>query len=312
MELSIVVPVYNEVDNIDLFASEVIEALEELETNFEVIFCLDPSDDGTESKIAKLNQSDSRFKLIRFSRRFGQPAAIMAGLNFSIGEAVVVMDVDLQDPPTLLPELIQKWKLGHKLVLAERIARSGEPYSKRMISNLGYRFLNRFSEVPIPRNTGDFRLMDREIVNTLLTYKETNTFLRGLIAQVGYEAVVVTFNRPTRVQGHTKYNKWFGSLKIGFDGIVGYSKILLKISAIFGVLISTTSILAAFGIIIARLNGVNLPLGFSSLVVLIALLGGTILISLGILGLYIGRILDEVKDRPKYIVEYSLGIERLK
>lgn len=209
--LSIVSPVYNELGNIGPFVEQVSAEMEKTDVDFEIIFCVDPSTDGTESLIRELHKVNPRVKMLRFSRRFGQPSATLAGLHLATGDAVVVMDVDLQDPPSVLPEMIREWQLGSPIVLAKRRSRTGEPVSKKWISSVGYSFLNKFAEVPIPADTGDFRLLDRHVVDELKAFPETNSFLRGLVAMVGFDTTTVEFDRPERFEGTTKYNRWIGS-----------------------------------------------------------------------------------------------------
>jgi dolichol-phosphate mannosyltransferase len=203
--------------------------------------------------------------------------------------------------------MLNAWENGSKLVLAERRTRVGEPATKKFISNLGYKFLNRFSEVPIPKNTGDFRLMDRKIVDHLAKFPEYNGFLRGLVSLVGFEPKIIYFDRVERYAGTTKYNKWVGSLRIAFNGVIGYSTALLKISTLIGIIFSIGAVIGGLSYGVAKVLGVDFPTGNPTLVVSIYLLGGLILLSIGILGLYIGRIYEEVKGRPRYIVDEYLG-----
>ncbi len=308
-KLSIVTPVFNEIGNLPEFIDRISEALSPFEANlsWELLFCVDPSTDGTEAFIEEKSRENNRIKMIRFSRRFGQPTATLAGIHFSSGDAVVVIDADLQDPPEVIAEMLPLWIHGAKIVLARRRTRTGEPAIKKLVSSLGYKFLNRFAEVPIPENTGDFRLMDRQVVNELKKFPEGNSFLRGLIALVGFETVTVEFDRPERFAGATKYNQWFGSLKIGFNGVVGYSTALLKLSTVLGTVSSLFAVAIAIGYAIAKVIGVEFPIGNPTVVVAVLLMGGLNLLSLGVIGLYVSRIYEEVKGRPKYIVERTVG-----
>ncbi|MSW98089.1 MAG: glycosyltransferase, partial [Actinobacteria bacterium] len=254
-KLSIVTPVFNERDNIPEFVRRLTLALKASPVTYEIIFAVDPSTDGTEELIRTLHKKDRRIKMLRFSRRFGQPAATMAGISLATGDGVLVIDVDLQDPPEVVPEMVKSWLAGSKLVLAQRRSRVGEPVTKKIISRIGYSFLNRFSDVPIPADTGDFRLMDRQVVNELKRFPESNAFLRGLIALVGFESHTVEFDRPERFSGKTKYNKFFGSLRIGFNGIVGYSTALLSLSTYVGFFMALAAVLAAIVYGIAKIAG---------------------------------------------------------
>ena len=308
--VSIVTPVYNEVDNIRPFVDQMGAALSESGCEWEIIFVADPCTDGTVELIQELGATDPRIKLVELTRRFGQPTATLAGLDFACGDAVIVMDVDLQDPPSAAAEMIRRWEQGAVLVLGQRSTRTGEPLVKKAVARSGYAFLSRFSEVPIPENTGDFRLMDRSVVQKVQMFPETHGFLRGLVALVGYEPEVVYFDRPARHSGHTKYNKWLGSVKIGFNGIVGFSTALLNMATLLGLVSAVLAVLTAIGYLIATLAGAPFPIGNPTIVILLLLLGGMILVSLGILGLYVGRIYDEVKRRPRYLVRGTVNLER--
>jgi glycosyltransferase involved in cell wall biosynthesis len=310
--ISIVCPVFNEVSNLKKFVDEVFSVVDKLPYNVEIIFAVDPSTDGTESLIRDLHKADQRIKMIRFSRRFGQPAATLAGLEHASGEAAIVMDVDLQDPPKVIPQMIGLWESGSPIVLAQRRTRNGEPKLKEVVSHFGYKFLNKFSEVAIPPNTGDFRLLDRKVLENLKSFPEANAFLRGLVALVGFESEFVYFDRPERFAGTTKYNKWVGSLKIGFNGIVGYSTTLLSLSIIGGAIFSVLAFLIAISYGMAKLLGAHFPIGNPTIVVSTLFLGGLNLLSIGILGMYIGRIYEEVKLRPRFIVQEYLGFGKIK
>jgi dolichol-phosphate mannosyltransferase len=308
-KLSIVTPVYNEIESIAEFSQRVEEAMAQWseQIQWELLFCVDPSSDGTEEFIESLHIRDPRFKMVRFSRRFGQPIATMAGIELAQGDAVVVIDADLQDPPEVITKLIQEWISGAKIVLAKRKSRTGEPAIKKIVARSGYAFLNKFAEVPIPENTGDFRLLDRQVVNELLKYRETNSFLRGLVSLVGFQTKTVEFDRPERFAGKTKYNAWLGSLKIGFNGVVGFSTALLSLSTILGFASSLLSLLIGAGYGLAKVAGFDFPIGNPTIVVSVLFMGGMNLLTMGILGLYVGRIYDEVKQRPRFVIERKLG-----
>lgn len=309
LELSVVVPVYKEEDNVSEFVRRVVPILSAITAQFEIIFAMDPSPDKTEAVLSDLHRKDPRVKLLKFSRRFGQPMATLAGLTYSTGKAVIVMDVDLQDPPELVPELVARWKQGYDVVYAQRINRQGETLIKRVVSYLGYKLINRIAEVEIPPHTGDFRLMSRRVVNHLIELKETHGFLRGMVALVGFRQAAVQFERPARFSGSGHYNRFLGSLRIGMNGVVCFSNYLLGLSSLMGFLIALGSFLLAFAYGIAKLLGVPFPLGNPTIVVLVLFLGGVQLISVGVLGEYIGRIYDEVKGRPRFIVDRKEGFE---
>ena len=308
--VSVVTPVYNEVDNIRPFVEEIDAALAEVGCEWEIVFVVDPCTDGTIELIRSLGAVDPRIKLVELTRRFGQPTATLAGLDFACGDAVIVMDVDLQDPPRVATEMVQRWHQGAKLVLGQRSTRTGEPLMKKAVARSGYAFLSRFSEVPIPENTGDFRLMDRSVVQRVQMFPETHGFLRGLVALVGYQPEVVYFDRPARHSGQTKYNRWLGSVRIGLNGVVGFSTALLNLATLTGVLSAALAALTAMGYFVATLVGFPFPIGNPTIVILLLLLGGLILMSLGILGMYVGRIYDEVKRRPRYIVRSTMNMRR--
>jgi dolichol-phosphate mannosyltransferase len=275
--------------------------------DYEVIFALDPSPDRTEEVILEARAEDPRIKLLRFSRRFGQPMATLAGLQYSAGEAVVVMDVDLQDPPELLGEMVAKWRAGYDVVLPQRRQRTGEPWVKRLVAATGYKVINKIADVRIPPNTGDFRLMSRRVVAEVTRLKETHGFLRGMVAVVGFKQALIPFDRPARFAGETNYNRFLGSLRIGFNGIFCFSTYALTLSTWLGFLVSGGAFLLMGIYLFYKLMDWPIAWGNPTLVILISFLGGIQLISIGILGEYIGRIYEEVRARPKFIVERAEG-----
>ena len=310
VELSIVVPVYNEVGNITEFLARVIPILVENVETYEIIFSVDPSTDGTEDLIEKAHNLNPNIKMIKFSRRFGQPTATLAGLDFCTGRAALVMDVDLQDPPELIPELLTKWKEGFAVVYGKRRHRDGETWLKKFTSKVGYGLIDRFGDVKIPRDTGDFRLIDRIVIDELKRFPETHGFLRGLVALVGYKQTEVIFDRPARHSGKGNYNRFFGSFKIGLNGIIGFSSALLNLSTVLGFFAAITSFILGVSYVVLQLFGQPFPVGNPSVVAVVLFVGGLQLICLGIIGQYIGRIYDEVKQRPRYIVAQSFGVNK--
>ncbi len=309
MQLSIVVPVFKEEKNVPEFLRRLQPILAPLTEDYEIIFSLDPSPDRTEEVILEKRAADDRIKLLRFSRRFGQPMAILAGLEYSRGDAVIVMDVDLQDPPELVAEVVTKWREGYDVVLPQRRQRTGEPWLKQLVSHVGYRVINRIADVQIPPNTGDFRLMSRRVVNEVLRLRETHGFLRGMVAVVGFKQCLLPFDRPPRHSGDTHYNRFFGSLRIGFNGIFCFSTYALQLSTMLGFVIAGFSFLLMAIYLFYKFMGWQILWGNPTLVILISFLGGIQLISVGILGEYIGRIYEEVRGRPRYILERSAGFE---
>ncbi|PAW77924.1 MAG: glycosyl transferase [Opitutia bacterium Tous-C8FEB] len=307
MLLSLVVPVYREEKNVPEFLRRVRPILGAITEDYEVIFALDPSPDRTEEVILEARAEDPRVKLLRFSRRFGQPMATLAGLQYSAGEAVVVMDVDLQDPPELLGEMVAKWRAGYDVVLPQRRQRTGEPWVKRLVAATGYKVINKIADVRIPPNTGDFRLMSRRVVAEVTRLKETHGFLRGMVAVVGFKQALIPFDRPARFAGETNYNRFLGSLRIGFNGIFCFSTYALTLSTWLGFLVSGGAFLLMGIYLFYKLMNWPIAWGNPTLVILISFLGGIQLISIGILGEYIGRIYEEVRARPKFIVERAEG-----
>ena len=278
--------------------------LEKLKCPYEIIFCLDPSPDNTEQVIIDEIGQNENIRLIKFSRRFGQPAATMAGIHFSKGDICVVIDVDLQDPPELIEPMLEKWREGFKVVYAKRRSRKGETFLKTWISHVGYRVINRISDVSIPSDTGDFRLMDRRVVDEIKSLNESHGFLRGMVAFVGFKQTYVEYDRDERAAGTSSYNRYLGSMRIALNGIVGFSIRPLQVASLLGGLIAAGAFLLGFWILVEKLIlHVELTPGLTWTIVLITFLSGVQLLSLGIMGEYVGRIYEEVKRRPLYIVE---------
>ncbi len=305
--LSIIVPVYNEERNIHEFLRRLLPLVTQFTDEYEVIFSADPSSDRTEEIILSHRGKDPRIKLLKFSRRFGQPMATLAGMEYSRGEAVIVMDVDMQDPPELITEMVAKWREGYDVVLPQRRERTGEPWLKRLVAAVGYKIINKVANVQIPPNTGDFRLMSRRVVDEVVRLKESHGFLRGMVAVVGFRQCLLPFDRPARFAGKTKYNRFLGSLRIGFNGIFCFSTYALTLSTIAGFAIAGISFLIALAYLIMKLAGFPFPIGNPTVVILILFMGGIQLISVGILGEYIGRIYEDVRARPRFIVDHAEG-----
>ena len=308
--LSIIAPAYNEEENIPVFLARLQEILPAVTEDYEIIFALDPSRDRSEELIEAAHAKDPRIKLLRFSRRFGQPSAIWAGLHFSTGDAVIPMDCDMQDPPEIIPEMIREWQKGYKVVIPQRRTRDGENALKRAFAYTAYWFINKTASVPIPRNAGDFRLMDRVVVDQLMRLNERHGFLRGLTAVVGFKTTLLPFDRQARHGGKTKYLPITGGIGIGFNGVLSFSNFLLNTITALGVFLSFMSVLAAIVLVFVKLfNFYEFATGVATIGVIVLFLGGAQLLALGVIGAYISRIYDEVKMRPKFIVEKSLGID---
>jgi len=311
IEISVIVPIWNDKENILSFLSSVEPHLKISAKQYEIIFCVDPSDDGTESALVKICESNANVKAIFFAARAGQPESTLAGLRHATGKAVIVIDVDLQDPPELIPQMISKWQEGGVLLIPRRVSRKGEPISKRLTAAAGYSFLSKYGNAPIPKNTGDYRLMDRSVVDRVLTLRESHVFLRGLVALVEQNPIFIDFERPARAYGKTKYNKWFGGIKSGLNGIVSYSTALLDWLIIIGLLMAAISFVFGARLAVYKLTGNFVPPGNTQLFVMVTFIGGIQLVGLGVLGLYIGRIFQETKSRPRWHIRASIGISNI-
>lgn len=308
MDLSIIVPVFREEKNVPEFLRRIVPILESAKSSFEVIFSLDPSPDRTEQVILEHRERDPRVKLLTFSRRVGQPMATLAGLQYSRGDAIIVMDVDLQDPPELIHEMLAKWKEGFDVVLAQRRTREGEPLLRKIVARTAYWIIRRIAEVNIPENTGDFRLMSRRVVEEINRLKECHGYLRGLVSLVGFKQTIVQFDRPARFAGETNY-PIIGSMKIGLNGLLCFSTAALRMSSILGFATAGFSFLLTLTYLVLKLIGYPILWGNPTMVILITFLAGVQLISIGILGEYISRIYDEVRMRPKFIVDRAVGFD---
>lgn len=303
IQLSIVVPVYNEAKNIRPFLLRVENIMQDIKLTYEIIFCLDPSTDSTETVIQDEINQNPHIKLILFSRRFGQPAATMAGILYCRGEACVVIDVDLQDPPELITSMYHKMQEGFEVVYAKRVSRKGETFIKRVVSYVGYAVINKLSDVPMPRNTGDFRIMSRRVIDELRQLHESHGFLRGLVAYVGFKQTFIEYHRDPRLSGSGKYNPFLGSLKIGLNGLISFSSRPLQMMSIVGLFLAGFSFLLGLSYMIQKIIGIKLTPGLSTTVLVISFFAGIQLLSLGLMGEYIARIYDEVKKRPQFIID---------
>jgi glycosyltransferase involved in cell wall biosynthesis len=305
--LSVVIPAYNEEDNVETAYERIRAVMESLGLQWELIFSVDPCTDRTEELIVALCERDPQVKMLRFSRRFGQPMATIAGLEAAAGDAVVVIDCDMQDPPELIAELVARWRDGYDVVYAQRRTRAGETLPKRIVAALGYRLIKRIADVDIPPNTGDFRLMSRRVVDNVVALKESHGFLRGLVGLVGFRQTSVPYDRDPRAAGTSKYNRFWGSLVIGLNGVVGFSRYPLQLISMLGMGLSALAFLVAIAYLGLKLGGIAFPVGNPTIVIVVAFFSGIQLLSLGVIGEYVGRIYDESRSRPKYIVESRCG-----
>jgi len=305
--ISLIVPVYKEEANIRPFLARAEAVFEGMGKSYEIIFTLDPSPDRTEEMILEEINRNPNIKLMVFSRRFGQPAATMAGILTCSGETCVVIDVDLQDQPELIEQMYAKLADGYEVVYAKRKSRRGETLIKRVISHVGYSVINKLSDVQIPRNTGDFRIMTRRVIEELRRLNESHGFLRGLVAYVGFKQTFIEYERDERFSGTGNYNRLTGSLKIGLNGLISFSSRPLFIMSIGGFVLAAFSFLLGACYIIQKLVGINLTPGLSTTVLLISFFAGVQLLGLGLIGEYVGRIYDEVKRRPLYIIDRQVN-----
>jgi dolichol-phosphate mannosyltransferase len=303
--LSVVVPAYNEEEVLPAFYARLVAALEGLPVRAEILFVDDGSRDGTAAILAGFAAADPRVRVLGFTRNFGHQAALCAGLDHCTGDAVVMIDADLQDPPELIREFHRKWKEGYHVVFGER-HRLKEGVVKRAVYHLFYRVLRRLADIEIPLDTGDFSLVDREIVRNLRALPERTRFLRGLRSWMGYRQVGIPYERDARTQGESKYSlaKLF---KLAFDGIISFSTVPLKMALVLGLVVSTVALLSIPVLVYLRLRHKFDLQGWTSIMVSSLFLGGVQLITIGIVGEYISRIYEEVKFRPLYLVGRRLG-----
>ena len=306
---SLIIPIYNEEETIPELYRRVSAVMDSLDDSVELILINDGSRDRSLNLMRELQERDARVCYISFARNFGHQAAVTAGLNFARGQVIVVLDADLQDPPELIPKMIESWQAGYHVVYAQRTKRKKESWFKRLTAYVFYRLLRRLADVDIPADTGDFCLMDRQVVDVLNSMPERNRYIRGLRAWIGFRQTAVKFERDPRFAGEVKYT-FKKSLALAINSLVSFSKIPLRISTYLGLFSALIALLMALLVLYWRLQQPDSPVtGLATILIAVFFLGSVQLISIGILGEYIGRIYEEVKGRPAYTIAEIAGLE---
>jgi dolichol-phosphate mannosyltransferase len=306
---SVVAPIFNEVETLPYFYERVIAVMERLSEPFEIVLVDDGSTDGSPAVLRTLSRHDHRVRVITFSRNFGHQIAISAGLDYARGQAVVIIDSDLQDPPEVIARLVERWRNGAEVVYAQRAQRVGETRFKLWTASLFYRLIHGITAINIPRDTGDFRLLDRKVVEALVAMREQHRFMRGLSSWVGFRQEAVLYERQERFAGSTKY-PLHKMIRFATDAITSFSHVPLQLATSFGFVLAGGSLVGIAIAILLRLV-THAIIGQASTLILVLFLGGVQLIFLGIIGEYLGRIYDEVRARPLYVVREVLETEEL-
>jgi polyisoprenyl-phosphate glycosyltransferase len=305
--ITVVVPFLNEAQNLPILYERLVAALSKEPVAFELLFVDDGSSDGSPAWVKARAAEDSRVKLLRLSRNFGHQLAITAGMDHADGDAVVIMDADLQDPPEVVPALLQRWREGHEIVYAVRTSRSGESWTKRFLAATFYKAFRRMANVDVPLDSGDFRLVDRKVIEALKQVRELHRFVRGLTCWVGFSQSAVPYERASRHAGVTKYPVWT-SMRLAWDAITSFSSMPLRLMTLVGLLVSLVGMAQAVRVVVDRLlHPGSMERGWASLAAITLVLGGVQLISLGLIGQYVGRIFEESKKRPLYFVKDKIG-----
>ena len=308
--ITIIAPVYNEEPVLPELYKRISAIMDAAGDTWELLVVDDGSRDRSAEIIAELHANDPRVKGISFSRNFGFQEAVTAGLDYAQGDAVVLTDADLQDPPEVIPEMIAKWREGYDVVYGVRESREGETWFKLVTAKLFYRLIHRITSVNIPLDTGDFRLMDRRVVDSLRSMRERNRFLRGMVPWVGYRQTGVHFVRAPRYAGEAKYNSFRRMFKFAMNAITSFSYVPLQLATYLGFVIAAISAIAILVVVLLRLFAPHELTGQATTLVAVLFLGGVQLISLGIIGEYLGRIYDEVKGRPLYLIDKTWGVSK--
>jgi len=307
LKYSVVIPVFNEEENLPEMYRRLVAVMDRLDGPFEIVFVNDGSRDRSYEVMLRLHEKDSRVKILDFSRNFGHQIAITAGLDYASGEAVIIMDADLQDPPEVIPKLIEAWKSGSGVIYAVRIHRKGEGVFKLWTASGFYRLLKILSNIEIPMDAGDFRLLDKKVVEALRDVRERHRFVRGLISWVGFKQTSVHYEREERLTGDTKYTLW-KMIKFAIDGITSFSHVPLRLVTFLGFFCFASSFGVGCWVFYVKIFTDSAIPGWTSLSGIVLFLGGAQLLALGIIGEYLGRVFDEVKNRPLYILRNTRGL----
>lgn len=308
--ISIIVPMYNEEQGLEALFAELHRTMAGIDTEYEIVCVDDGSKDGTRAALVKQAAEDKRVRVVLLSRNFGKEAAMTAALDYARGDAVIPIDADLQDPPELIPQMVAKWHEGFDVVYAKRTSREADTPLKRNTAGLFYKVFNALSELPIPENVGDFRLMDRRVVEAIKQLPEKDRFMKGLFCWPGFNSTTIEFERKERIEGETKFNYW-KLWNFALNGITSFSSVPVRMGVYLGLIVSLAAFVFGVAIMLKTLmTGVDVP-GYASLMVVILFLGGVQLFFLGLLGEYIGRIYKEVKNRPIYMVDKALGFDEI-
>ena len=306
VRLSVVVPCFNEQDVLRETHRRLEAALQDLSIDFEIVYVDDGSRDATPQILGELQSSDDHVRVVRFSRNFGHQVAVTAGLDYAAGDAVVLIDADLQDPPELIGAFLERWHAGCDVVYGQRSEREGETFFKRATASLFYRLLRRLTTIDIPRDTGDFRLMDRRVVDTLREMPEQDRFLRGMVSWVGFRQVAVPYRREARFAGVSKY-PLRRMLRLAADAIVSFSPLPPRLASFAGAGAASAGLLIAAGLAVATIFGRTLPAASWWILSAVVLLGGLQLLAIGLLGEYVARIYRQGQGRPLYVVRETAG-----
>ncbi len=300
--LTVVVPVFNEQDVIDVFYQRLVDSMKDIGIGLEIILVDDGSSDNSSDHIAELASRDDRICVVELSRNFGKEIALTAGLDHANGDAIVVIDADLQDPPELIPVLLQEWQAGYDVVYARRASRKGDTFLKKITAYIFYRVMQSSSRVRIPADTGDFRLLSRRALNALLKLREQHRYMKGLFAWIGYSQKEVLYDREARYSGRTKWSYW-KLWNLALEGITSFTTAPLRLSTYMGMLTAGASFIFGAYIILQKILFGNPIEGYPSMMTIILFLSGIQLISIGVIGEYLGRMFDETKGRPLYLIK---------